>query len=114
MQLKISCGYDGISSRLLKLVKPVVIKSLTLIINQILGIFPDKLKIAKVISIFKKGDHTQVSNYRLISLLPVTSKVVETIIYTQLDSLFKTPKISCLKTNVDLEWNIALNWLPLN
>ena len=52
MQLKISCGYDGISSRLLKLVKPVVIKSLTLIINQILGIFPDKLKIAKVISIF--------------------------------------------------------------
>ena len=79
MQPKTSCGYDGISSRLLKLVKPVVIKSFALITNQILAtcIFLYKLKIAKVIPIVKKGDNTQVGNYRPITLLPVMSKVVE-------------------------------------
>ena len=57
MHTKVSCGCDGISSRLLKLIKHVLTKSLTLITNQILttGIFPDKLETAKVIPIYKKG-----------------------------------------------------------
>ena len=33
------------------------------------GIFPDKLKIAKIVPIFKSGDKTLVSNYRLIYVL---------------------------------------------
>ena len=53
---KNSCGYDGISLRLLKFCKLTIIKPLMLIIRQVLntGIFPEKLKIAKVIPIFKK------------------------------------------------------------
>ena len=49
LKQKLSCGHDGISSRLLKASKTVVCKPLTLIINQTLtsGIFPDTLKIAK-------------------------------------------------------------------
>ena len=45
---KNSSGCDGISSKLLKVIEPVIIKPLTLLINQVLnsGIFPDKLKIA--------------------------------------------------------------------
>ena len=48
-------------------------------INQVLnnGIFPDKLKIAKVVPIFKSGDCALTNNYRLISLLPVISKVIK-------------------------------------
>ena len=54
---KNSCGCDGISSKLLKIIEPAIIKSLTLLINQLnTGTFPDKLKIAKVIPIFKKDD----------------------------------------------------------
>ena len=41
------------------------------IINQMLtnGIFPEKLKLAKVIPVFKSGDDQLFSNYRPISLL---------------------------------------------
>ena len=51
---KNSCGYDDISWKLLKVIAPVIIKPLTLLINQVLntGICPDKLKIAKVIPIY--------------------------------------------------------------
>ena len=95
MHPKASCGFDGISSRLLKLIKPVLTKSFTLIINQILttGVFPDKLKTAKVIPIYKKGDETLFCNYRPISILPAISKVIETIIYDQLNSFLKRHKL---------------------
>ena len=64
-------------------------------INQIFntGIFPDKLKIAKVVPIFKKGDDTLPNNYRPISLLPVISKVIEKIICNQLSSYFENNKL---------------------
>ena len=47
------------------------------------GIFPDSLKIAKVIPIFKFSDKDNVSNYRPISILPVFSKVLERIMYNR-------------------------------
>ena len=88
---KNSCGSDDISSKLLKVIAPVIIKPLTLLINQVLntGIFPDKLKIAKVIPIYKKGDPQLFENYRPISLLPTISKVLEKIIHKQLSSFFE-------------------------
>ena len=52
----------------------LVLKTLTLLAKQTL--FPDKLNIVKVISIFKKGDSTQFPNYRPIWLLPVFSKAL--------------------------------------
>ncbi len=47
---KTSVCFDGISSKLLKSIKIAVIKPITIIINQMTntGIFPDKLKIAKI------------------------------------------------------------------
>ncbi|KAI0226336.1 hypothetical protein LSAT2_023070, partial [Lamellibrachia satsuma] len=76
-----SYGCDGISSKLLKLIEPDIVKPLTLLINQVLttGQFPDKLKVAKVIPIFKKNYLTLFTNYRPISLLPIISKVLERI-----------------------------------
>ena len=44
----------------------------TLFINQSItrGIFPDQLKIAKVVPIFKKDDQAQIKNYRPIFVCP--------------------------------------------
>ena len=48
------------------------------------GIFPEKMKIAKVIPLFKNGDLENITNYRPISVLPCFSKVLECIMYNQL------------------------------
>ena len=59
---------------------------LTVIINQMfnVGIFPDSLKISKVIPIYKKNNNTIFSNYRPILLLPSISKIFEKIILEQI------------------------------
>ena len=52
---KSSSGHDGISTKLLEFLSPPLISSLRVIIYQslITAIYPDKLKIAEVISLFK-------------------------------------------------------------
>ena len=48
------------------------------------GIFLQSFKISKIIPLYKKGDHSLLTNYRPISLLPTISKVFERIIYDQM------------------------------
>ena len=61
-------------------------KPLLHIFNQSLqsGIFPDKLKIARVTPSFKKGSDSELGNYRPISVLPCFSKILEKIMYNRL------------------------------
>ena len=68
---------------------------MTLIINQscMSGVFPDKLKLAKVIPLYKKGDSTITDNYRPISLLPTLSKVLDKHVYNQLFAYFSDEEL---------------------
>ena len=90
LENKSSSGHDGISNKLLKLLKMEQSKSLTLIINQMIttDIFPDSFKISKITPLFKKGDASLLSNYRPISLLPTISKIFKRILYNQLYEYF--------------------------
>ena len=65
IKTKYSYGYDGISSALFKIIINESTSSLTLIINQYLtsGIFPDKLKMGKIIPVYKKGNNKLINNY---------------------------------------------------
>ena len=92
---KNSTGIDGISTNLLKQIAPKIIKFLTLFINQVFstGILKKKIKVAKVIPQFKKGDPTIINNYKPISLLPAISKVLEKIMGNKLSSYFESNKL---------------------
>ena len=56
------------------------------------GIFLDKLKIARVIPLYKAGDPANISNYRPISVLPCFSKMLERIMYNRLYKYLTTEK----------------------
>ena len=90
LEPKSSCGIDSISNKLLKMIKNEILSPFTLIVNQSIknGIFPDKLKIAKVAPLFKKNEDYLFENYRPISVLPSLSKVLERVIHTQLVDYF--------------------------
>ena len=59
-----SPGYDNLSPSILQLSLPLICPLLTYICNLSLseGIFPDELKLANVIPIFKSGDHETFNN----------------------------------------------------
>ena len=81
-----SAGWDAIPASIVKQSIQFYIKPLTYLINQSfeLGIFPDELKLAKIIPLFKSGDKTSITNYRPISVLSFFSKVFEKTMYNYL------------------------------
>jgi hypothetical protein len=48
------------------------------------GVFPDRLKYATIVPVYKKGDNYNVSNYRPISILTTFNKIFEKVIYSRL------------------------------
>ena len=94
---KFSSGSDSISNHLLKYAATTISKPLMVIINQMLtnGIFPEKLKLAKVIPVFKSGDDQLFSNYRPISLLSSISKIFEYVIQEQLVDYLLVNNLLC-------------------
>ena len=100
-------GYDKISNKLIKRAGPTLIKSLRLMVNQMLftGIFPDSLKISKVKPLFKAGDPVLISNYRPISLLPSFSQIFEDIIFRQLFDYMTDNKLFAIEQYRYLIWS---------
>ena len=74
-------GLDGINAKL-KLLAPAILPDLTHFVNTCLikSTFPDMLKTALIIPIYKSGSRSLFSNYRPISVLPFLSKVLESVI----------------------------------
>ena len=53
-----------------------------------MGSFPDSLECANVRPIYKKVDPFDKKNYRLVSILPLLSKVYERVICEQVSNYF--------------------------
>ena len=83
-----STGYDEFTIKFIKLSAPILVPALEKIFNLSIqtGVYPNSLKVAKVIPIFKKGDPTSVNNYRPISILSPINKIFEKILYSRLIS----------------------------
>ena len=84
---------------LLKKIIPHILTPLRHICNTSLeqGIFPDEMKIARIIPLFKSGDKQNVSNYRPISLLPQFSKILEKIFNNRLMNFLNSNNLLYLR-----------------
>ena len=85
-----SPGYDDITSNVILSVTDEILFPLYHCINLSFqkGIFPNKLKVAKIFPVFKNDDRCHVSNYRPISALTVFSKLFEKLMHNHLYSHF--------------------------
>ena len=78
-----SSGPDSISGTMLKRTTTSIAPGITKLMNMSIcsGKFPTAWKTSSVVPILKGNNHTCVSNYRPISLLPILSKLLERHIY---------------------------------
>ena len=84
--MKKAVGYDNVSAKLLINAAEYISGPLCHIFNLSFTScrFPDALKIARVVPIFKKGSNDIPGNYRPISVLPLISKILERIVNNRL------------------------------
>ena len=57
------------------------------------GVFPDKLKLAKVIPVFKSENKSLLTNYRSISVLSLFSKLLESLMHIRITEFINKNKI---------------------
>jgi hypothetical protein len=95
LKTKNSFGYDGISTKILKLSAPFISSPINYICNRMLsqGIFQDILKYATVIPLHKKGDRRNMSKHRPVSLSASFSKIFETVMLRRISTHFSKHNI---------------------
>ena len=89
---KKSKGHDDISNVMLKSLHLSLVSPLTIIFNKSIneGCFPDLMKFADVVPLYKSKEHYLTSNYRPISLLIIVSKLLEKTMYKRIYSFLTT------------------------
>ena len=89
-ELKSGSGTAPIPLKFIKLSIHEISQLITVAFNDMLrtGTYPDILKVARVVPIFKSGSHKDISNYRPISILPIFDKIFEKLLFSRINSFF--------------------------
>ena len=84
-----AAGPDGIHGSVLKHCSVSLCRPLSIIFKLIYntGIIPQEWKSANIVPIYKKGDKNLISNYRPISLLCLSAKIMERVVQDELLNL---------------------------
>ena len=80
---KTSSDHDSVSNNLMKKLSPSILEPLAIIFNKSLetGVFPEQMKMADVVPLYKSKSEYECTNYRPISLLLTISKLLEKLMY---------------------------------
>ena len=86
-----SCQKNDVPIKIIKMNNDILSEVLSNNINECFRVscFPDELKVAEVVPIFKKDSKSEKSNYRPVSILSNISKIYEHGIYNQLSFFFE-------------------------
>ena len=81
-----------------KILRPIAttIAPLTHILNQSLriGVVPSQWKHTRVTPIYKSGEKTCIGNHRPISVIPIFAKIMEKVVYNQIQDFLTNNDIS--------------------
>ena len=79
---KYGSDFDGLNNFILKKIQFAIVPTLTYLVNKCFenSLFPNCLKKAVMIPLYKKGDPKVAENYRPISLLPTIGKLIEKLV----------------------------------
>lgn len=85
----------NINLKILNSIKYIILIPLTKLINQCIkyNVFPNILKVSKVIPIHKKGNTDEPANYRPISIIPVFAKIFEIVLKLQITTYFENSNL---------------------
>ena len=84
-----SCGPDGISPGLFKLLPVNMIMHLTMLLNLIFtSTYPAQWTFEKLVMLFKKGSTLMCSNYRGISIINSIAKIYDYVLYNHLSKWY--------------------------
>ena len=99
---------NSIPTKLLKQLFKEISMPIEKLINLSLetGVFPDDLKLARVIPIFKKGDLLQWNNYIAISLISNISKIIKKHVHQRLYIFLENNIIYFIINNLASKMNI--------
>ena len=95
LKKKVSKDCNDIDMTIIKTIIDKIVTPFTYICNQsfLSGTFPNKMKLAKVIPLYKNGNHNVFTNYRPVSLLPQFSKILEKLFSGKLDAFIEKENI---------------------
>ena len=91
LNVRKASGADDLSVSVLKRLNKLLSPILSDLVNQAFeaGVYPDSLKLAKVIPLHKGGIDNDPNNFRPISILSNLNKIVEKVIYPRLYKFFE-------------------------
>ena len=83
-------NYEGVAAEAIKDCADSVAPVLAALINKSFeeGRYPSCFKMSKITPIYKEGDRDEPANYRPISIIPVFSKIFETVVHAQVAGYF--------------------------
>ena len=93
---KKATGHDNLPPGMLKDSARFIAGPLTYLINLSIqtAIIPEDFKYAIVSPVFKSGSKSDLDNYRLVSVLPICSKVFEKCIHSQVSDFLEEKKVT--------------------
>ena len=88
LKVKKATRTSDIETKFIKYANPVISKSVRALFNFCLkeDVYPDSLKVAEMIPIFKNGEQDKTTKYSSISLLSRFNKIFEKLLYSQIYS----------------------------
>ena len=87
---------NDISPKLLKLLSGTFSRILTYFFNLCISsgvVFPDELKVGKIVPLYKTGNKIVMSKYRPISILPTISKIFEILLHKRIYQFFQRNEV---------------------